>query len=127
MKNFGKNINITSTKKEISEKDIFIDLINALSDCNARSSSLVETAGIDLTSYEEPYWIIIENLIQLKYGDWKTEIILWWVYDRFDEEGKLLPIELNNEDKGTEEKVYLKTSTNLWNFLKKIDKNNKND
>jgi hypothetical protein len=126
MKNFGKNVNIKSKQKGLSEKDIFVDIINILDSCWGRTNKLGEEFGLDITSYDEPFYIMIENLLYVKYGEWKTDIILWWVYDRFDEEDNLIPIQLNDHDEKTEESVLVETSEDLWNFLKRIDKLEKN-
>ena len=40
-------------------------------------NSRVINNGIDLNEYNEDYYVVIENLIYLKYGEWKTEIITW--------------------------------------------------
>jgi hypothetical protein len=47
---------------------------------------------------------------------------MWWIYDRFDEEGNILPIEFNDHDTDSKEEVLIKTPEQLWNFLKRIDK-----
>ena len=122
MKNFGKNVNIKPKKqKGLSEKEIFIDIVSLLDECFSRSASL-EQHNLNITTYDEPFYIMIENLMFLKYGEWKTDIILWWIYDRFDEEGKILPIEFNDHDTNTQEKVSVETPEQLWNFLKRLDK-----
>lgn len=121
MKNFGKNVNIKSKKKkDLSEKEIFTDIINLLDECFERSSSL-EQHNLNITSYEEPFYIMIENLLYIKYGEWKTDIILWWVYDRFNEEGEIMPIKLNDHIENKEEDVLIETTDQLWEFLKKLD------
>ena len=121
MKNFGKNVNIKSKKKkDLSEKEIFIDIINLLDECFERSSSL-EQHNLNITSYEEPFYVMIENLLYIKYGEWKTDIILWWVYDRFNEEGEIMPIKLNDHIENKEEDVLIETTDQLWEFLKKLD------
>lgn len=122
MKNFGKNVNIKSKKKkDLSEKEIFIDIVALLDDCFARSTSL-EQHNLNITSYEEPFYVVIENLMYLKYGEWKTDIILWWVYDRYNEEGEVQPIKLNDHIEDKQEEVLIETSEQLWEFLKRIDK-----
>ena len=122
MKNFGKNVNIKSKKKkELSEKEIFTDIVSLLDDCFSRSASL-EQHNLNITSYEEPFYIIIENLMYMKYGEWKTDIILWWVYDRYNEEGEVMPIKLNDHVENKEEEVMIETTEQLWEFLKRIDK-----
>lgn len=122
MKNFGKNVNIKSKKKkELSEKEIFTDIVSLLDDCFSRSASL-EQHNLNITSYEEPFYIIIENLMYMKYGEWKTDIILWWVYDRYNEEGEVTPIKLNDHVENVKEEVLVETTEQLWEFLKRIDK-----
>lgn len=122
MKNFGKNVNIKSKKKkELSEKEIFIEIISLLDDCFERSSEL-EQHALNITSYEEPFYIMIENLLFIKYGEWKTDIILWWVYNRFDEEGNVVAIKLNDHIEDKQEEVIVETTEQLWDFLKRIDK-----
>ena len=122
MKNFGKNVNIKSKKKkELSEKEIFIEIISLLDDCFERSSEL-EQHALNITSYEEPFYIMIENLLFIKYGEWKTDIILWWVYNRFDEEGNVVAIKLNDHIEDKQEEVIVETAEQLWDFLKRIDK-----
>ena len=122
MKNFGKNVNIKPKKqKGLSEKEIFVDIISLLDDCFERSSSL-EQHNLNITSYEEPFYMMIENLLYIKYGEWKTDIILWWVYNRYNEEGEVSPIKLNDHIENTEEEVLIENSDQLWEFLKRIDK-----
>ena len=122
MKNFGKNVNIKPKKqKGLSEKEIFVDIISLLDDCFTRSASL-EQHNLDITSYDEPFYIMIENLLFIKYGEWKTDIILWWVYNRYNEEGEVSPIKLNDHVENVEEEVMIETAEQLWEFLKRIDK-----
>ena len=122
MKNFGKNVNIKPKKqKGLSEKEIFVDIISLLDDCFSRSASL-EQHNLNITSYDEPFYIMIENLLFLKYGEWKTDIILWWAYNRFDENGEIKPIELNDHVENKQEEVLVETTEQLWEFLKRIDK-----
>ena len=85
MKNFGKNVNIKSKQKGLSEKDIFINVIDILDECWTRSSVLGEEFSMDMSSYDEPFYLMIENLLYIKYGEWKTDVVLWWVYNRFNE------------------------------------------
>lgn len=126
MKNFGKNVNIKSKKKkELSEKEVFIEIISLLDECFERSADL-EQHNLNITSYEEPFYIMIENLLFIKYGEWKTDIILWWVYNRYNEEGNVVAIKLNDHDNETEEDVIVETTEQLWEFLKRIDNIEKN-
>ena len=122
MKNFGKNVNIKPKKqKGLSEKEIFIDIVSLLDECFSRSASL-EQHNLNIATYDEPFYIMIENLMFLKYGEWKTDIILWWVYNRYNEEGEIMPIKLNDHVENVEEEVMIGNADQLWEFLKRIDK-----
>ena len=121
MKNFGKNVNIKSKKKKaISEKETLIDIILLLDECFARSS-LLEQNNLNIMNYEESFYVMIENLLYLKYGENKTDIILWWVYDRFDEEGEVKPIKLLSKEDNTKKEIVIQTAEQLYEFLKQID------
>jgi hypothetical protein len=122
MKNFGKNLKVEPKKKGLSEKELFIDIINVFDECNQRTEDLEETYMMGISSYDEAFYLMIENLLYIHYGEWKTDIILWWVYDRFGPEGEIMAIELNDHDSNSAESVIVETAEQLWSFLKRIDK-----
>jgi hypothetical protein len=122
MKNFGKNLKIEPKKKGLSEKELFIDIINVFDECNQRTEDLEETYMMGISNYDEAFYLMIENLLYIHYGEWKTDIILWWVYDRFGPEGEIMAIELNDHDSNSKESVVVETAEQLWSFLKRIDK-----
>ena len=55
---------------------------------------------------------VLENTFKLLYGIEATDLILWYIYDRFDSEGKLIPIP------DEEEELILKTTSDLWDYIK---------
>lgn len=118
----GKHLNIKSRTKNPTEKDLFVEIINLLDECWIRSNVIEGQFGLGITNYEEPFYIVAENLIYMHYGDWQGDIILWWLFERLDEEGSLLPINLNDHDKKLEEEVFIETIEELWYFIKKIEK-----
>lgn len=119
----GKNMNIKRRKKdEFSEKDMFIDVMTTLDECWIRTNYVTNKIKINTTEYEEPFYLIAENLVFLHYGEKLGMIILWWVFERFDEKGKLLPLEFI-EDENTSTKLYLETAEDLWDFINKLMNN----
>ncbi len=122
MKNFGKNLKIQTKKKGLNEKEIFIDVINVFDECNNRTEELEEKYAFGISNYDEAFYLMVENLLYIHYGEWKTDIILWWVYNRFGPEGEVMAIELNDHDTNSKESVVVETAEQLWNFLKRIDK-----
>lgn len=129
MNSWGKNINVKKRNTEPTEKEIFLDIIQTLDECWKRSNFVEGEINLGISLYEEPFYIIIENLIYLYYGEWKGDTILWWIFERLNEEGELLPIEItinleNQEESKTEEHL-IENPEQLWDLLKKIENKSK--
>ena len=121
LSNFGK-LKINKRNKS-NGKDTFIETVILLEHCWLRTNFLHEEVKIDLWNYEENYYKIIENLIFMQYSEEVANLILWYVYDRFDADGKLLG--LNITLPGKEPKLHMvKTPSDLWNLIEKINKAN---
>ena len=113
MNPFGKNLNVKLRNSEPTEKDYFLDIVLAIDECWKRTNHMEEEVGMGIANYEESFYIIIENLILLHYGEWKGSIILWWLFERFNDEGELLAIELNNLDESTQKELLVETPEQL--------------
>jgi hypothetical protein len=129
LNNFGKRLKLikrTKKAKEISELDLFIESVGMMDHCWERSNNLYEVFGLNTLEYEESYYQIIEDLLLIKYGYWKTEIILWYVFGRKDEEGEIHPLVVQHVG-GEDEEVVIATPLELWNFLAKIEEQKTSD
>ena len=122
--NFGKGLKFSKrniTKQEtITEKDLFIETIDLLYDTWIRSNKTYEMYKINLLEYEEPFYQIIENCLLIKYDLAKTEIILWYIFGREDEEGNILPLILQVDGKDDEELI-INNPSDLWSLFEKLD------
>lgn len=126
LSNFGKKLKFSKRveKNEIlTEEEIFVETMTMLSNLWNRSNEAYERYKINLLEYEEQFYQVIEGFILLKYGLWKTEIILWYIFARQDLEGNVAPLMYKSQSKETEE-VILKTPSELWNFIKRIEDTN---
>jgi hypothetical protein len=121
LSNFGK-LKINKRNKSNS-KDTFIETVILLEHCWLRTNFLHEEVKIDLWNYEENYYKIIENLIFMQYSEEVANLILWYVYDRFDADGKILGLDITFPGKESK-RFILKTPTDLWNLVEKINKSN---
>jgi hypothetical protein len=129
LNNFGKRLKLikrTKKAKEISELDLFIESVGMMDHCWERSNNLYEVFGLNTLEYEESYYQIIEDLLLIKYGYWKTEIILWYVFGRKDEEGNIHPLVVQHVG-GEDEEVVIATPLELWNFLAKVEEQKSQD
>ena len=129
MNSWGKNINVKKRNTEPTEKEIFLDIIQTLDECWKRSNFVEGEINLGISLYEEPFYIIIENLIYLYYGEWKGDTILWWIFERLNEEGELLPIEITinpeNQEESKTEEYLIENPEQLWGLLKKIENKSK--
>jgi len=122
--NFGKGLKFNkrniNKQETITEKDLFIETIDLLYNTWVRSNKTYEMYKINLLEYEESFYQIIENCLLIKYDLPKTEIILWYIFGREDEEGNILPLILQHEEKDDEELI-ISNPSDLWNLLEKLD------
>ena len=127
LNNFGNKLKLkerVKKKETVTEKDLFIESMTMLEEVWVRSNESYEKYKINLLEYEEQFYQIIEGFILLKYGVWKAEIILWYIFSRVDEENNIFPLTYIIKD-NEEEEVILNNPTDLWEFLNKIDNANK--
>ena len=127
-KGFGKNLNMKLRGEDKSfgnNKKTFIKLVDTFDQLVQRTYTVEEDMGIIMERYEEPFYILIESLFYLNYEDWKAELIMWYVYERWDEEGDLLPLSLTDLDTETEEEILIKSPSELYDLFKRIEKKGK--
>jgi hypothetical protein len=121
MKEFGKHLNLRKKHNPLEEKDHFCDIIDIYEATVTRSRKLYQEYGMAFPDYDENFLVIIDNLLYLKYGEWKTEIITWYVWERMDEEGNIGDLEYEDTETGFSKTVTVKCSEDLWDILKEIE------
>lgn len=79
----GKGFTIAENPKSIKlrDKNNFLYLIEVLDKIDDRALKL-ESIGINLMAWEDPYIEVIEGLLIEIYGPLGTGIILWWCSER---------------------------------------------
>jgi hypothetical protein len=112
----GKGINIKESKQNVKkqEKEYFLSLVTELIKINA-DSLIINSLGVNLMEHENKFIIVIKLLLDKVYGEDKSSIILWWVFESISPEGEVLPIV---DDNGKE--YFIKTPNQLYEFLKKM-------
>ena len=123
LNNFGKKLKLKERVKKqetFTEKEIFVESMEMLEEAWVRSNESYEKYKINLLEYEEQFYQVIEGFILLKYGVWKTEIILWYIFARVDADGNITPLAYKIKDQ-EEEEIVLNNPNDLWEFLKKIE------
>ena len=126
MNTFGKHLIVKKQLSPIHEKEIFCEIIDLYEDVALRGIDLTRNTGINLDGYNEDFYLIIENLIYVKYGEWKSEIITWYIWERKDIiTGEIGIMEITNEDTDKTREVIVKCSEDLWDVLDELSKKKK--
>ena len=116
LNSFGKKLKLSKRVKKVkvlTEKEMFVDLLSRIEECWTRSNSLYDKFKTNLLEYEEDFFLIIEDLLLLKFGEWKTELMLWYIYGRLNDHNS------SNIDKIVPELiVYVNYSEQVENLLK---------
>ena len=129
LNNFGKKLKLNerpTKQKTITEKELFIETVDMFYEVWIRSNEAYEKYKINLLEYEEKFYQIIENCLCLKYNIWEAEIILWYIFARELDGEDIAPLLLQFEGKEDEE-VIVKTSSDLWDLLERLRKENNTD
>jgi hypothetical protein len=100
------NINAT-------ESTVFEILIQKADDSLNLEDKLGEM-DIDISKITDPLWFVIENQFKLIYGEEATELIMWYLMERLDEDNNVIALEDEEENK-----IILNKPIDLWNYLQK--------
>ena len=82
----GSEVNVKDNIDN-TELDIFVTLIKKLEE-----AVRVETNS-DVSKATDPLWFVIEIGLGSMYGEEATELIYWYIFDRFEKDGSLIPLE----------------------------------
>lgn len=123
MKEFGKHLHLKKKTGALDEKQLFCDIIEIMEATIERSRKLYTQHGLEFREYDENFFLVIDNLFYLKYGEWKTEIIIWYLWERMDDKGNIGELEFENMDTGKSKVIIVKCAEDLWDIMKEIESN----
>ena len=106
---------VLKRKKKTEEdrrREMFESIVTALEKTNIRSELTVLDLNLDFSKYDEPFYAIIDGLLELNFGKNAVELIYFYIFDRVDEEGnnRMLVDEDGNE-------YLLQTPSDLWELM----------
>lgn len=104
--------------REVLEKKLFIQCIDLLRQIEDESAFAVEELGIDLTSYEEKFLIVISNLFSLHFNKEQHSLIMYYVYQIPSNEEFNGTVEIEVQNQKVE--LPLKTPEDLWKAVNKL-------
>lgn len=107
----GSSPELVESVEDPEEKNTIIEIIDILDSLCDRHDSLYDQYNIDLTTIEAPYWAVLGKLLGLYFDKNFLSWIFWYLNERFDKNGDLLPV---TDSEGNQ--VYIENSTQLYNF-----------
>ena len=111
--------NITRSRpvKGQIKKEYFCRFIENYKFANDRALMLKTDFQVDFVHFEEPFVQAIESLLKLQFNKNQTQLIEWWLYEKFSHhDGTVL--QLNNTE--TEEEIPSDTPEELWFLLQTL-------
>ena len=102
------------------QREQFESIILLLEEIEVRSIILSNDLKIDLASYDEKFYMLIEKLLSIHFGDEANEIIFYYIYDRINPDGSVN--ELRDEKDNV---VPLTSPSDLWDVVKLIQSKGK--
>ena len=104
------------------KRELFNIVLNGLAHINSRSLGLKHDYKIDFIEYDDPFFNIIEALIELHFNKNQKSLIEWYLYDKFLPTGEMLI--LNDADTGKE--IPTETPNDIWELIQQYEeKDNK--
>ena len=87
----GKGIDVKENKKSLSKKEdqLFFTIVENLKNLENKSVA-AEELGINLVQYEEEFYVIIEQLLALHYGEVASALIIWYCLDEHNDDEDLI-------------------------------------
>ena len=113
------NTSFKRKKKNTLEKkkELFFTIMNGIQALDARSSLANVDLRIDMSSYDEAFFQVIDSLVLLNFGKDGYELITFYLYERINPDGSF---NILVDDDGNE--VSLDTLEDLWILINKVGK-----
>ena len=111
--------NITRSRpvKGQIKKEHFCRFIENYKFANDRALMLKTDFQVDFVHFEEPFVQAIESLLKLHFNKNQSQLIEWWLYEKFNQQDGII-LQLNNTE--TEEEIPSDTPEELWFLLQTL-------
>ena len=99
------------------KKEHFCRFIENYKFANDRALMLKTDFQVDFVHFEEPFVQAIESLLKLHFNKNQSQLIEWWLYEKFSQQDGTV-LQLNNTE--TEEEIPSDTPEELWGLLQTL-------
>ena len=112
-------IKVKSPDKETMNKKLFIQVMKQLRTIEERRDFMAEEIGMDMTTYEDQFFQVIENLMKMHFKKEQLALIQMYLYQLVPDKewDGTITIEKNKK----EQTVPFKTPEEVWSVIKKFD------
>ena len=107
------------TKRD-HEREKFCITLRQLQFVNARTMGMKHDYKVNMMDYDDPFYVAIENLINLHFSQEQQNLINWWIYDKFLPTGEVLIL----TDTSTTEVIPSDTPEDIWDLVMEIKRKN---
>lgn len=113
-------IKVTEPPKELMEKKLFVEIIDALRKIEDRRDFMQDEIGMDMTAYEDQFFHVIENLMKLHFNKEQLALIQLYLYQLVPD--KEWDGTITIEDGKVEKVVAFKSASDVWNVVNSLQK-----
>ena len=98
------------------KKQLFCEILQNLQFVNGRTLGMKHDYKVNMMDYDDPFYVAIENLINLQFSQEQQNLINWWIYDKFLPTGEVLIL----TDTNTTEVIPSDTPEDVWDLIQEI-------
>tara|TARA_R110000823_G_scaffold57490_3_gene139227 strand:+ start:226 stop:633 length:408 start_codon:yes stop_codon:yes gene_type:complete len=103
--------------KGLINKETFCRFLENYKFANDRAVILKQDFQVDFVHFEEPFVQAIEALIKLHFNKSQSQLIEWWLYEKWSQPDDSI-LQLNNTESGDD--IPSDTAEELWNLLQTL-------
>lgn len=106
--------------KQSMDKKLFIEVITILRQIEERRDFMQEEIGMDVTTYEDKFFNVIENLMKMHFNKEQLALIQMYLYQLVPDKewDGTITISKNKKD----QVVPFKKPTDVWNVINQFEK-----
>src|SRR5210317_462579 len=116
---FRVRITTREIDQSVMNKSLFLSVIKQLKEIEDRRDFMQEEIGLDMTTYEDKFFSVIENLMKMHFTKEQLALIQMYLYQLVPDKEWDGTITIENNKK--EEVVKFKTPEEVWSVIKKFD------
>lgn len=98
---------------DATEEGVFVVFIKKLEEAYNIENQLFDVGGLELAKVTDPLWFVLENAFKFLYGEEAADLVWWYIFDRFNPDGSVVPL----EDENGKEYIF-KDAKDLWSYIK---------